>query len=265
MVPLTKKHDWFTAYLVAQGFWVGGSQSQIFDSDKVKAIETIRILKGANKFTSVLILDLYSGSLNSKEMLDYARKVKEKSILKPDVVLFILHGTKTHFSVIVETNILTDLDTNLLLRELQKIDPTIVGKSKQLKNINKTYNDYFHRWARTHLKGFQTDVDAILREGNKITLFELKRPQENISSWEPYFADINNYLNLQDFCSLYNYELINIAYNSGRHEYIKVFQNIVNTYGNSITYESSILEIKSGIELISQIRSLSYGSNHSAR
>jgi hypothetical protein len=95
-------------------------------------------------------------------------------------------------------------------------------------------------------------------------MLELKRPKENANTWKPYRADSSNYLQFASFCSVYDYELTNIAYTEAQPGKMKVFRDV--TFSDQkLHYATANLEIKPDDEILLKIELLEFHKEVSAR
>ena len=259
------KIDWFTTYLQKKGFWVGGNIIIDFISNET-ITETIRFFKGENeKYLVVYILEFDN---KKKSSLDY------KNIIKPIVNKLSIHNEFTliiwpkeeinKFAIYKNEEFIANLNTHNVLSFFSEFDESLVGKSSYIKRINKGYTDFFHKWAREYLKGFQNDIDSFLNLNNTLHMLELKRPQELVTTWRPYKADANNYYEFKLFCDEKNYQLTNIAYSQRQKWKIKVFKNVTQTH-RGLNYTQSTLEISPMDDLIQLVNSSSFNEEYSTR
>jgi hypothetical protein len=106
------------------------------------------------------------------------------------------------------------------LNEGMTKDPGNVGKQ-----INRSVNDSFQVWTRRYLSRYVVvnDFDALLiREisSQLPIVFELKRIQEDVDTWEPYIDDQANYAAILHICQTINAIFYTIAYQIDRTDLI---------------------------------------------
>ena len=252
----TIKSDWFTNYLYKCQFWVGGTIVSFNSDPATHATQTIRYFHSNEEdFLIVYILEFIE-PLNKR--IDYEGVIKEyisNIDLSPNFTLAIWPNQSHIFAIFENGKLTQNLDTPKVLETFKKYDSSLIGSATYLKPLNKSYTDFFHLWARRHMKGFQNDIDAFMLEGNQLHMLELKRPKESVNTWKPYRADMNNYLQFAKLCSNLKCNLTNIAYSEAEKGLLKIFNN-VSISSQGLSYRTATVDIKPDENLLTKIRSL---------
>lgn len=255
-VERTKKQDWFTNYLYSTGFWVGGTRVNISSYPNLLVRQTFRYFRASTK--DFLVIYILEFSDKYDESIDYEVVVKslQSEIELPTNFTLIIwpHGTPS-FGVYKDGNFQDKLNDEQALSYFKAFDNNIIGKSKNLKPLNRSFTDFFHMWARQNMKGFQNDIDSFLSKDNVIYMLELKRPRESVSTWKPYKADTNNYIQFSQYTQDMNFKLINIAYSLDEPGKLKVFKDVQVSQSGDLTYKTNVILMKPEDELLSLIRS----------
>lgn len=261
------KLDWFTTYLMNQGFWVGGSKYVSNSSKDIYATKTIRYFLGKNK--KFLVVPIFEFNQKKISHFDYKNFVNEATVDYPfsyEFVLLIWPNLEIDkkFAVVYDGLYFDHLDSTRALDFFYQFDQSLVDKPDYLKPLNKGPTDYFHQWARSFMGGFQNDIDAYVVKNSKTYMFELKRPNESLSTWKPYKNDRWNYTTFQHFCDFNKYELINIAYSKNVYWLIKIFKN-VKFENNRLNYDHKNLKLNISDKLIDLIGKLDFYNTSSRR
>jgi hypothetical protein len=261
----TSKADWLTNYLYRKNFWVGGTKVMHESNSKTTALQTFRYFQaGKMEFLLIYILEFLEPL---DEVIDYESAIQifsDQLLIKPNFTLAIWPN-KTHKFAILEDEIFyQNLDSDGVLQKFEKYDSDLIGKSSNLKPINRSFNDFFHLWARQHMKGFQNDIDAFTMHEGNMHMLELKRPRESAKTWKPYRADTQNYLKFENFCSEFNFQLTNIAYTESEPGRLKIFKN-VRFENEKLKYVTATLSIKPDDDLLVAIENLIFQNQESER
>lgn len=261
----TTKADWLTRYLYRNKYWVGGTKVTYKENPLLIATQTIRYFHASQSdFLVVYILE-FIAPLDSKQ--DYESAIRfylTELPMKPNFTLGIWPNQTHSFAVLNGAEYRQNLDTKTVLLTFKNYDPALIGKSKYIKPINRSFTDFFHLWARQNLKGFQNDIDAFIKHEEKIYMLELKRPKENINTWRPYRADLSNYLQFANFCSVFGYELTNIAYTEAQPGKMKVFKDVTFNV-QALHYLTANLKMEPDDEILNKIQQLEFHKEVSER
>jgi len=261
----TTKADWLTRYLYEKKFWVGATRVTYEANFLTTAIQTIRYFHGSrSEFLVVYILE-FVAPIDQK--IDYEKVIKSylsDILINPNFTLAIWPNRTHSFAILEGESLRKNLDTKDVLETLENFDPALVGKASYLKPLNRSFTDFFHLWARQNMSGFQNDIDAFIKNNEKIHMLELKRPKESVSTWRPYRADSKNYLQFAKFCSQLSYKLTNIAYVEAEPGKIKVFKDV--TFKNQkLKYLTANLEIKPNDNILVAIEKIKFHDEVSER
>jgi len=257
-VNRTKKQDWFTNYLSSKGFWVGGSAVQFNSKSEASALQTIRYFKSNRpEFLLVYILEFIDPINRTNNYEEVIKYYESKLMFKPQFTLAIWPNQSMVFAVYESGRLYKDLDTPKVLNWFRKYDPDLIGSTSYLKPLNKSFTDFFHLWARKHMKGFQNDIDAYKMRNNKVHMFELKRPKESSKTWKPYKADSSNYIQFSNLCRQMDWQLTNIAYNEKETGILKIF-NQVKIHNNTLQYNTSAIELRLDQDVLEIINELKF-------
>jgi hypothetical protein len=261
----TKKQDWFTDYLSSQGFWVGGSTVLFNSSPRLSALQTIRYFK-SNKpeFLQVYILEFIEPLDHSIDYEEVIKFYESNLLIKPKFTLAIWPNLSQVFAVLESDRLFTGLDTSKVLDWFRKYDPDLVGSTSYLKPINRSFTDFFHLWARKHMKGFQNDIDAYKLNGKQIHMLELKRPKESSKTWKPYQADLANYVQFSNLCNQLDWQLTNVAYTENERGILKIFSE-VKYQDKQLQYDTAILQLRPEQDFLDLINKLQYEEEYSKR
>jgi len=265
-VERTQKSDWFTEYLSTRGLWVGGLVALEETKSMVGVKETIRYFLGSqNTFLVVQILE-FDGERNPTIDHEVITRTKRNSQrLETHFTLSIWPKEQNQFSVLHENRYISNISTMQLLTLIAMYDASLIGNAYNLKPINKSYTDYFHFWARKHMKGFQNDIDAYFFVNDRYHLLELKRPMESVRNWRPYRADTQNYIIFSKFCSERNYALTNLAYSRAERGLVKIFKNVEVISNKKLSYDSLIVSFDPTINIMNLISEGQYKKEISNR
>lgn len=112
-----------------------------------------------------------------------------------------------------------ELTTSAMVNWFAKLHPDLAQRhASKVKPINKSLNDDFQNFTRQNLSPFIicNDVDALLLPDDKRArpvVIELKRPEEDISGWRPYSADLSNYRASLQIAEMCGGDAVTISYN----------------------------------------------------
>ena len=108
----------------------------------------------------------------------------------------IFNKSATLFNVTRDWQIYKQMDSDTLVRFFRHKDRNLTDNPGTWKVANRSYNDNFHAWTGKNLSEYITisDIDAMSLLSQKI--YELKRVQEAIQTWEPYLDEGKQYLAL---------------------------------------------------------------------
>jgi hypothetical protein len=228
-------------------------------------LQTIRYFRSKTpEFLVVYILEFIeplNHHINYEETIEY---YVSKLILKPKFTLAIWPNQTELFAVYESGHLFKDLDTPKVLNWFRKYDPDLVGSTSNLKPLNRSFTDFFHLWARKHMKGFQNDIDAYKLNIDKVQMLELKRPKESSKTWKPYKADLSNYIEFSNFCSRSDWKLTNVAYNENEKGILKIF-NQVRYHNKKLQYNTAALQLKPEQDFLELINGLKYKEELSER
>lgn len=262
----TIKQDWFTNYLYSKGFWVGGTRVKISSHPNLVVRQTFRYFRASTKdFLVIYILDFsdkYDQSLDYESII---RSLQYEIKIPTNFTLAIWpEGTPT-FGVYKKGIYQDKLNEEQALSYFADFDQHIIGKSNNLKPLNRSFTDFFHMWARKHMKGFQNDIDSFLSANNQIYLLELKRPKETVSTWKPYKADTNNYIQFNQYAQNMNFKLTNIAYSLDEPGKLKVFKDVEISRSGGLIYNTNLILMRPEEDLIELIEKTNLFSETSNR
>lgn len=264
-MKVTTKADWFTKYLLEKGFWVGGTPVIHSFNSPCKATQTIRFFKSSKyEFLIVYILEFAEPFEKRTDYESAIRLYLESLEIKPSFTLAIWPHRILKFAILDKNRFTQELETNQVLLHFKKYDPYLVGQTSNLKPINRSFNDYFHKWARSYMKGFQNDIDCFIKPNEEIHMFELKRPKESVDTWKPYLADANNYIEFSNLCKQNFYRLTNIAYSQSEPGKVKIFKE-VRYDSHQLNYLTAILKFQPEDNLLLSIDALEFKPERSAR
>ena len=261
----TAKADWLTRYLYQNKFWVGGTNVTFMGNPMMSATQTIRYFLGnRSEFLIVYILE-FTEPLDKKLVYESAINFYLADLeVKPNFTLAIWPNQTHTFAVLDGTDYRQNLDTKDVLATFEQFDPTLIGRSSYLKPLNRSFTDFFHLWARQNMKGFQNDIDALIRHDGKLHMLELKRPKESTNSWKPYRADSSNYLNFATLCCQLKFQLTNIAYTEVEPGKMKIFTDV--KFNNQrLEYLTANTVINPGDEILDVISKLEFTKEASER
>ena len=250
----TIKQDWFTNYLYSKGFWVGGTRVNISSHPNLIVRQTFRYFRANTK--DFLVIYILEFSDKYDQSIDYESVIKSlQSELKisTNFTLAIWPQGMATFGVYKDGRFRDKLNDEQALSYFAAFDNSIIGKSKNLKPLNRSYTDFFHMWARQHMKGFQNDIDSFLSKNNEIYMLELKRPKETVSTWKPYKADTNNYIQFNQYTQDMNFKLINIAYSLDEPGKLKFFKDVEVSRSGGLIYKTNVILMKPEDDLIGLI------------
>ena len=255
-MKVTQKADWFTRYLYKKDFWVGGTPVMQGDSSWSSATQTIRFFNSSNfEFLIVYILEFNEPFAKQNDYESTMRYYLERLDVHPDFTLAIWPDVKPLFAILDQIHFSLGLETNDVLQQFEKHDPNLVGQASHLKPLNRSFNDFFHMWARKHMKGFQNDIDAFIKIEENIHMFELKRPKESVDTWRPYLADTSNYTQFSNMCKQKSFSLTNIAYSELEPGTLKIFKDVSHNL-KKLNYVSANLRIRPEDDLLLAVSSL---------
>lgn len=243
-----------------------GGTPVIDDADpRIAAVQTIRYFQAEKPgFLVVYILEFMEPH-NSKSNYEEFIKNKLRDLkLKPDFTLGIWPNQSHFFATLEVSNYQEYLTTEEVLKVFSKFDPSIVGRTTNLKPLNRSYTDFFHLWARRNLKGFQNDLDAFIDDQGTIHMLELKRPKESTNTWRPYRADSSNYSNFLNFCAVNSYLLTNIAYVASEPGKLKFFKD-VSVENQLLKYQTAEIQIDSHEHILNVMENLQFREETSRR
>jgi hypothetical protein len=264
-VNRTNKQDWFTKYLTSKGFWVGGSTVLFNSNPGTSALQTIRYFRSTRPgFLVVYILEFIEPldhSIDYKEVIAF---YESNLIIKPKFTLAIWPNQSQVFAVFENNRLFTDLDTPKVLDWFRNYDSDLVGSTSYLKPLNRSFTDFFHLWARKHMKGFQNDIDAYKLKENKIHMLELKRPKESSKTWKPYKADLANYIQFSNLCTQLDWQLTNVAYTENEKGILKIFSE-VEFHDKKFRYKTAVLQLRPDQDFLDLINKLKYEQEYSER
>ena len=250
----TIKQDWFTNYLYAKGFWVGGTRVNIPNQPNLEVRQTFRYFRANTKdFLVIYILefsDKYDDSIDYQFVI---KSLQSELILPTNFTLAIWPQGRPSFGVYKDGRFQDKLNDEQTLSYFAAFDINIIGKSKNLKPLNRSYTDFFHIWARQHMRGFQNDIDSFCRKNNEIHMLELKRPKESVSTWKPYKADTNNYIQFNQYTQYMNSKLINIAYSLDEPGKLKLFKDVEVSRSGGLFYKTNLILMKPEDDLVGLI------------
>lgn len=229
------------------------------------ATQTLRYFNGSkSEFLIVYILEFFE-PLSSPFDYETAIKYYMSGLpVHPHFALAIWPNQTNGFAILEGMNYRENLDTKSVLQAFEKYDPALIGRSTNLKPLNRSFNDFFHLWARQNMKGFQNDIDAFIKQGEKIHMLELKRPKESVNTWKPYLADSKNYMQLTNLCSQLNYDLTNIAYTESQPGKMKIFKDVT-LENQKLHYVTANLEINPDDDILLKIDKLEFYKEMSKR
>jgi len=123
------------------------------------------------------------------------------------------------FHVSQDGHNLLEMDSNGLVNFFHNINPEFVSNSGTTKSINKSHNDLFQLWTAKNLSRYLSvgDIDAL--DTNQLRLYELKRVEEDVNTWEPYLDESSQYTALRSLATSSGYSLILLAYNVSKQQY----------------------------------------------
>lgn len=261
----TNKQDWFTGYLSSRGFWVGGSKVLFNSNPGATALQTVRYFKSNRpEFLLVYILEFIKPVDHSIDYEEVINFYESNLILKPNFTLAIWPNQSKVFAIFEGNRLFRDFDTPRVLDWFRKYDPDLVGSTSYLKPLNRSFTDFFHLWARKHMKGFQNDIDAFKLNRNKFHMLELKRPKESSKTWKPYKADLSNYIQFTNLCSQSDWQLTNVAYNENEKGILKIF-NQVKYHDKKLQYNTAALHLRPEQDFLELINNLKYEKEFSER
>jgi len=261
----TVKEDWLTKYLFREGFWVGGTHLIDKEDPRTAAIQTIRYFQSEKPgFLVVYILEFIEPHNKNSKYEQFIKSKLEILNLDPDFTLAIWPNQSRFFATLEGQTFRENLSTDDVLKVFSKFDSSMVGKTTNLKPLNKSFTDFFHLWARQNLKGFQNDLDAFIHDQGIIHMLELKRPKESTQTWRPYRADSSNYINFLNFCVENSYDLTNIAYVASEPGKMKVFKDVSVGF-QSLRYRSAEIQMEPHEKILNVMRNLEFRDEISKR
>lgn len=241
----TVKQDWFTNYLYSKGFWVGGTRVNIPGHPELVARQTYRYFRASTtNFLVIYILEFAEAYNNLRDYESIIKILHSKLIIPTGFVLGIWPREKATFSIYKNGRYYGELNDEQALAHFAEFDRHIIGKSQNLKPLNKSFTDFFHMWARSNMKGFQNDIDSFLSTSKGTYMLELKRPKESVSTWRPYKADTHNYTQFSQYTQAMQYKLINIAYSLEEPGKIKIFKNIEVSKSGALIYKTNLIAME---------------------
>lgn len=230
----TVKSDWLNDHLADKSY-VSGHES--FRDDlglPKKAIPAIRYINLSGEYLWLLTIEapeetwqIIKEELGENETF---KLIKSKFENKLNVLLF-SPDIEGSFSYKDHSRDYVDTDGNglkqILSNELNGID-TNIGT---IKEKNKSINDNFQIWTRENLSKYSVinDFDALQltdEEGKKGMIYELKRVQEDIATWEPYVDDTRNYQRVNTISSKLGFNNVTLAYNVTNKDAFSVHYNL---------------------------------------
>jgi len=261
----TLKADWLTNYLASSSCWVGGRPLQDKKSDFGEVLRTIRYFRGHEQtFTTVVVLEFSHDSRNSPQESLFELALQDIH-LPANFVLGVWRNDLNDFSIYKEGKYEMKVSSNRVLQTFAEFDSSIVGNSKNLKPINRSFTDSFHIWARNNMKGFQNDVDAYAVVDTRVHIMELKRPTESIESWRPYMADAWNYINLGDYSKFCSGEMTTIAYNESTPGKIKILKDIEIQRGRFMRYKQGFMSFTPAENILTKMKDVDFSIEISNR
>jgi hypothetical protein len=264
-VERTVKEDWLTNYLFREGFWVGGTHLIDKGDPRTAAVQTIRYFQSEKPgFLVVYILEFIEPHNKDSKYEQFIKSKLEILNLVPDFTLAIWPNQSRFFATLEDQTFRENLSTVEVLQVFSNFDSSMIGKTTNLKPLNRSFTDFFHLWARQNLKGFQNDLDAFIHDQGTIHMLELKRPKESTQTWRPYRADSSNYINFLNFCVQNSYELTNIAYVASEPGKIKVFKDVSVEF-QSLRYRSAEFQMEPHEKILNVMRNLEFREEISKR
>jgi len=108
------------------------------------------------------------------------------------------------------------------------IDPALVENKGTYKTINRSVNDAFQAWTRTHLTRncVVNDLDALLIGKDAQTVCELKRVKAALTDWKPYLDDYHNYKSFFFIAKEFKLQARVIAYQANNDQAVAFHFNI---------------------------------------
>lgn len=225
----TKKNDWLNEKFAKQpGMLVSGHTtfSEALGLDPSTTTVALRFIGNRNNiYCSILTISSMKNDWSKVKL--GLQSSKAKTLLKrisnafefPHLNLVYDPLNQDEFSIFMNEDF-TELGGSKLVEIFQKINFALVTDIGTYKEINKSINDSFQIWTRSHLSKYLTinDFDAISLDSKII--FEFKRVQESIDTWHPYVDDAPNYLALLLICRLSDFKLRVIAYQEAETRFI---------------------------------------------
>jgi len=137
----------------------------------------------------------------------------ENMLNKKIPIIFFDNNHPEEFALSLDMNKYYNVNSDGLKEQFGKYNPEIIKNPGTFKHVNRSINDSFQRWTRSHLSKYLVinDFDIIIPRMS--FLIELKRVKENIIDWRPYLDDKANYLSLLNICNQNNLSMLTIAYN----------------------------------------------------
>nr|WP_318540253.1 hypothetical protein [Terribacillus saccharophilus] len=250
----TEKKDWLNDYLAAQDYLVSGHESFRLKlglpEDSVPAIRYIN-LRG--KYVWILTIEIVEEKWGKiKEELvsnEIFQLINSKFEDELNILLFSSEN-KGKFSYSSPKGSYEDINSEglkeILNSELNGIDQN----AGTIKLKNKSINDNFQYWTRENLSKFSVinDFDALYltnQKGKKSMILELKRVEENITTWLPYLDDLKNYERINTISRKLGFSNITLAYNKKESNAFAIHYNL-KTSTKYISGERTIFNIEEG-------------------
>jgi hypothetical protein len=226
----TVKFDWLNDALAQQGAYVSGHSSFLdkLDLNNLASSAELRFIRQYNygnfKFSYFLTVccekknwDAATTVLASnKNFAEIAKNWNSKFGFPLRVVLYDNKNPNLFRYFPDDLSKYSDLDSDGMSKAFSLIDSGITNDAGVQKAINRTSNDSFQDWGRSNLSRYIVinDIDAItLDDANTVKkIFELKRVQEDIQTWEPYVDDATNYQSLIRMSRVSGVEFHTLAY-----------------------------------------------------
>ncbi|MFJ6264137.1 hypothetical protein ACIQGW_03840 [Lysinibacillus xylanilyticus] len=251
----TVKGDWLNDHLASNSFVSGHESFRIQLNLPEGSIPSIRYINLSGKYLWLLTIeveeekwDIIKNEIETNAVFKFINSKFENQL---NILLFSSEKVdcfsyKSHNGNFVDTG--SNGLKKILNNELSGINQNIGTRKLQ----NKSLNDNFQKWTRENLSMYSVinDFDALKltdEEGKKSFIYELKRVQEDITTWEPYIDDTRNYQRMNNISSKLGFSNITISYNIDNSDEYAVHYNLKPT-STQISGRRIIFNIKSGYD-----------------
>lgn len=231
----TKKDDWLNDYFSNNNFFVSGHDNFRKDLNLPSAsVPAVRYINFRQNFLWLLTIESPTTEWNDIKLNliynDIFQFINSKFEFKLNVLLF-SSDDYISFSFKKFDGEFIDVDSSALKKILASMVKDVDQNPGTIKEKNKSLNDNFQVWTRENLSRYCVinDFDVLYlsnKIGEKSAIYELKRVDESIDTWQPYTNDSKNYDRIRKIALKLDFSDLTIAYNTYNTEKFAIHYNI---------------------------------------